>query len=105
MIFSPFSFRSEERAAKRKEARLHPVVFINSKSCWITMLTLALFFRHHFPFQFFQKLEEKRIAEDAENKHLETRLQVGNYLAKYGLDMVIRKSMFLKLIATQKAAY
>ncbi|KAF3431123.1 hypothetical protein FNV43_RR25853 [Rhamnella rubrinervis] len=43
MIFSPFSFRSEERAAKRKE--------------------------------YFQKLEEKRIAEDAENKHLETRSQ------------------------------
>lgn len=69
------------------------------------MLTLALFFCRHFSFQFFQKLEEKRIAEDAENKHLETRLQVSNYLTKHGLDTMIGKSLLLKLIVTQKVAY
>lgn len=99
MIFSPFSFRSEERAAKRKEARLGPFVFTNSKSCWIKMLKLALFFCCHFPLQFFQKLEERKIAEEAENKHLQTRSQVAVLL-----NMVNGKSLILRLIMTQKVA-
>ncbi|PON42353.1 TPX2, C-terminal [Parasponia andersonii] len=55
IISSPFRFKSDERAAKRKEARLEL-----------------------FPF-FYEKLEEKRIAEEAEKKHQQTRFQ-GNAL-------------------------
>ncbi|KAA3483307.1 Voltage-dependent calcium channel type D subunit alpha-1 [Gossypium australe] len=65
---APFSFRSEERAAKRKEASLtitfpHALIAIVSNCTKLSVSLLA-------PCQFFKKLEDKMISKEAEKSQM-----------------------------------
>ncbi|KHF99909.1 Voltage-dependent calcium channel type D subunit alpha-1 [Gossypium arboreum] len=65
---APFSFRSEERAAKRKEASLtitfpHALIAIVSNCTKLSVSLLA-------PCQFFKKLEDKMMSKEAEKSQM-----------------------------------
>lgn len=77
IVSSPFRFRSDERAAKRKEAWAVPKVhFICCLLLWLNILLTPYFAVASLLFQYFSKLEEKFNAKETQEVQLQEKTKV-----------------------------
>lgn len=77
IVSSPFSFRSDERAAKRKEACSVPKIhFICCLPFWLDVLLTPYFAVGSLLFQYFSKLEEKFNTNETQKGQLQAQSKV-----------------------------